>query len=82
MKTALGLWLATILCGIITLEGSLKAQQETPAPEKYLVKAGTRIPLVLVNSVSTKTSEAGDRVYLQTSFPISVNSRIVIPEGS
>ena len=82
MKTALGLWLATILCGIITLEGSLKAQQETPAPEKYVVKAGTRIPLVLVNSVSTKTSEAGDRVYLQSSFPISVNGRIVIPEGT
>jgi type IV secretion system protein VirB10 len=38
--------------------------------------------MVLVNSVSTKTSQIGDQVYLQTSFPISANGRIVIPEGS
>ena len=38
--------------------------------------------LVLVNSVSTKNPRVGDRVYLQTSFPIAVNNRIVIPEGS
>lgn len=48
----------------------------------YVVPARTRIPLVLVNSVSTKTSQVGDRVYLQTSFPISSGNRIVIPEGS
>ena len=38
--------------------------------------------MVLVNSVSTKTSQVGDQVYLQTSFPISANGKIVIPEGS
>jgi len=56
------------------------AQQ--PQPEKYVVPARTRVPLVLVNSVSTKSSEVGDLVYLQTSFPISAGGRIVIPEGS
>lgn len=55
---------------------------EPMASQQYIVRAGTRIPLVLVNSVSTKTSEVGDRVYLQTSFPISAGNRIVIPEGS
>jgi type IV secretion system protein VirB10 len=50
--------------------------------QKFVVPSRTRIPLVLVNSVSTKTSGVGDQVYLQTSFPISAGGRIVIPEGS
>ena len=70
-----------VLAGIVGVGGLLRAQ-EAAETAKYVVKAGTRIPLVLVNSVSTKTSQVGDRVYLQTSFPISVNSRIVVPEGS
>src|SRR5262249_6841698 len=59
------------------------SQPGAPVPiQKYIVPARTRVPLVLVNSVSTKTSQIGDQVYLQTSFPISANGRIVIPEGS
>lgn len=77
MRVLLFLAVAGLVCG----PGGLRAQEQ-PEPQQFAVKAGTRIPLVLVNSISTKTSEVGDRVYLQTSFPISVNSRIVIPEGS
>jgi len=63
--------------------GLVRAQQlQEGQAGKYVVKAGTRIPLVLVNSISTKNSREGDQVYLQTSFPIAVSSRIVIPEGS
>ncbi len=55
-----------------------------PAPEvrSFLVDTGTRIPLNLINSVSTKNAAAGDRVYLETAFPIVVDGRIVIPPGS
>ena len=60
---------AALLCGAQT-------------PESYTVEAGTRIPLALVNSVSTKHSAAGDRLYLQTAFPIVVSGRVVIPPGS
>lgn len=59
----------------------LPPAEAAPVPG-YVVKSRTRIPLVLVNSVSTKNTEVGDHVYLQTSFPIAVNNRIVIPEGS
>ena len=58
----------------------LRAQNEKP--HQYVVGAGTRIPLVLVNSISTKNSREGDRVYLQTAFPVAVDGRIVIPPGS
>ena len=48
----------------------------------YLVDTGTRVPLSLINSVSTKNAIAGDRVYLETVFPILADGRIVIPPGS
>jgi len=52
------------------------------APGEYVIAPGTRIPLGLINTVSTKNAVAGDRVYLETVFPIMANGRIVIPPGS
>jgi hypothetical protein len=51
-------------------------------PTGYTVQTGTHIPLGLINSVSTKHSVAGDRIYLETVFPIVIDSHIVIPPGS
>src|SRR6476646_10636660 len=51
-------------------------------PVDYVVDPGAKIPLSLINSVSTKHSAEGDRVYLETVFPILVDGRIVIPPGS
>jgi type IV secretion system protein VirB10 len=48
----------------------------------FVVDAGTKVPLTLINSISTKHSAEGDRVYLQTVYPIMVSGRIVIPPGS
>ena len=65
-----------------------RAQQATPTTDgaqlenSYLVDVGTHIPLALINSVSTKNAVPGDRVYLETVFPILANGRIVIPPGS
>ena len=50
--------------------------------KEYNVTVGTHIPLSLINSVSTKNSVPGDRVYLETVFPILVDGKIVIPPGS
>jgi type IV secretion system protein VirB10 len=51
-------------------------------PGPIVVKAGTHIPLALKNSIDTKHSREGDRVYLETIFPIVIDNRIVIPKGS
>lgn len=56
--------------------------QAPPVGKQYLVDTGTHIPLSLINSVSTKNAVAGDRVYLETVFPVLVDGRIVIPPGS
>jgi hypothetical protein len=59
------------------------APDGTPAtPATYTVQAGTHVPLGLINSVSTRHSAAGDRIYLETVFPIVIDSHIVIPPGS
>ena len=48
----------------------------------YVVQSGTRVPLSMINSISTKNAAEGDRVYLETVFPILADGRIVIPPGS
>ncbi|MFB3777467.1 MAG: hypothetical protein ACE141_07635 [Bryobacteraceae bacterium] len=67
-------------------EGATPQGLRQPDPVKtegaYVVESGTRIPLSLINSVSTKVSAEGDRVYLETVFPILAGGRIVIPPGS
>lgn len=50
--------------------------------QTYTIAPGTRVPLSLINSVSTKHASEGDRVYLETVFPILTEGRIVIPPGS
>jgi len=56
--------------------------EEAKPTGDFVVPTGTRIPLSLINSISTKNSAEGDRVYLETVFPILANGKIVIPPGS
>lgn len=58
------------------------AQPSADSQKAFNVTAGTKIPLSMINSVSTKNAAAGDRIYLETVFPILVNGKIVIPPGS
>src|SRR5579862_1289726 len=64
--------------------GAALSAQDAPPPAapSFQVEPGTRIPLSLINSVSTKNAAPGERVYLETVFPILVGNRIVIPPGS
>jgi hypothetical protein len=88
---------STLRCGVSDVTWSVRTEgaallvdnmadgpQETrPAtPAEFVVAAGTRIPLSLVNSLNTSHSAQGDRVYLETAFPIVQNGRILIPKGS
>jgi len=86
IRSGFGMMTLILSTGLLAAQGPPPRSQrqdhgQDPA-QKYVIPPRTRVPLVLVNSVSTKTSEVGDQVYLQTSFPISANGRIVIPEGS
>lgn len=58
------------------------AAPQAGSGEKVVVPAGTRVGVVLQNGISTRSAKPSDSVYLQTSFPITINNRIVIPVGS
>ena len=79
---------AFLIAGL-TFAGAVQAEDAAPAPKTddqkpgdFVVTPGTKVPLSLLNSVSTKHSAEGDRIYLETVFPVMVNGRIVIPPGS
>lgn len=59
------------------------AHSTTPAPTaKIEVPAGTHIPLVLHNAISTRSARPGDPVYFETLFPVMIDGKVVIPAGS
>ncbi len=53
-----------------------------PHGGKIVVPAGTRLPLVLHNAITTRNAKPGDPIYLETLFPVILDSKIVIPAGS
>lgn len=65
-----------------TTPDTLKTRDQTATPGQYQIDPGTHILLNVVKSVSTKHALAGDRIYLETAFPVVAGSRIVIPQGS
>ncbi len=60
----------------------IPAQSAPPSPTEFVVDQGTRILLRLTRSVNTKHAAAGDRVYLETAVPVSVDGSVLIPSGS
>src|SRR5436190_2501978 len=46
------------------------------------IPAGTKLPITLKNTISTKGNHVGDPIYAQSTFPVVVNDRIVIPAGT
>lgn len=69
---------------VVSTEPRAAPLQPKPAPsgEQIIVPQGTRLPLVLHNAITTRNAKPGDAIYLETTFPITHNSRIVIPAGS
>ena len=71
---------------LITRGEPVPSAAPAPKPEAaeraYTVPMGSRVPLRLLSTVSSKSSAEGDRVYLTSVFPVSGGGRIVIPPGS
>jgi hypothetical protein len=52
-----------------------------PSGKTYTAPAGTKVLLSLKSGVNTKTAHPGDTVYLVSTFPVIVGSRVLIPSG-
>jgi type IV secretion system protein VirB10 len=61
---------------------AVPASRPAPPQSDYMVESGAHILLRLTNSVDTKHSHEGDRIYLDTVVPVARNGRVVIPAGA
>jgi len=50
--------------------------------QQLVIPAGTKVPLALKHAISTKQTRAGDAVYAETTFPVVLNDRVLIPAGT
>lgn len=62
---------------------SANPAQASPAtaPKTYSVPAGTKVLLQLRSGINTKSAKPGDGVYLASTFPVIVGTRVMIPPG-
>lgn len=74
--------LFAVFCVIAAGQAPAAEGKSSEDSRGFTVQAGTKIPLSMINSVSTKNSAEGDRIYLETVFPILVDGKIVVPPGS
>ncbi len=52
-----------------------------PAPGTITVPAGTKVLLALRSGINTRSAQPGDGVYLASTFPVTVGTRVAIPAG-
>ncbi|HEX4019565.1 MAG TPA: hypothetical protein VHX63_00330 [Acidobacteriaceae bacterium] len=71
---------------VIVVPTVAQASQANPSEGKanseIVVPAGTKILLALKSAVNTRSARVGDGVYLESTFPVVVGNRVVIPAGA
>ena len=85
MRVVTTLWLLTALAvAQSTPAAQFSAQPATAAvtPNELTIPAGTKVPLALKHAISTKSAKEGDAVYAETTFPVVLNNRVLIPAGT
>src|SRR5271163_2819774 len=58
------------------------SQAAASDPGTFTIPAGTKIPLLLKQAISTRNAREGDSVYAETAFPYVVDNRVIVPAGS
>jgi hypothetical protein len=69
----------------VVLAPHLPGQEVTskPAPDpEIVIPVGTVFPVVLNTYLNTKGTQVGDHFYADTSYPIWIQQRLVVPRGS
>lgn len=65
-------------------QASAKSAAATPphGASAAVIPAGSKIPLLLKQAISTKNAREGDAVYAETAFPFVLNERVLVPAGT
>ena len=73
---------------LLVLLSSLALAQAPPQPPKpapsteLVIPAGTKVPVALKHAISTKGAREGDPIYAETTFPVVLNDRVLIPANT
>lgn len=76
---------------VLCLGASMSARAQEPALEKppaplpepeLAVPAGTTITIALTTFLNSRSSQVGDTLYADVTYPIYIQQRLVIPKGS
>ncbi len=73
------LWALSVSTG---WSGAAQESAQENQPEEITVPEGTVIPIVLTAYLNTRSTQVGDTVYADTTYPIWIQQRLIIPKGS
>jgi len=62
--------------------GAAKPAAATEPANEVAIPAGTEVPVALKHAISTKGAREGDPVYAETTFPVVLNGRVLVPAGT
>lgn len=65
-----------------TMHSLVPAGNAPPPAAQLTIPAGTKVPLALKQALSSKNAREGDAVYAETTFPVVINDRVIIPAGT
>jgi hypothetical protein len=62
--------------------GISQESAQAPLMEEVIIPEGTILPIVLTDYLNTRSSQVGDTFYADTTYPIWIQQRLIIPKGS
>ena len=76
------LWLIVISMAMALPLAAQEASQTPVRDPEIVVPGGTVFPVVLNTYLNTKSTQVGDVFYADTTYPIWIQQRLIIPRGS
>jgi len=73
--------LLVLLCSLAVAQAPPELSKTAPSTE-LTIPAGTKVPVALKHAISTKGAREGDPIYAETTFPVVVNDRVLIPANT
>jgi type IV secretion system protein VirB10 len=75
------LLLALLLTASAVAQTVMPSETKPPVTE-LIIPSGTKVPVSLKHAISTKSARDGDPIYAETTFPIVLNDRVLIPANT
>jgi hypothetical protein len=76
------IWILMLAAGLSWAQIPQEAEQKPAENPELVVPAGTVLPVSLNTYLSSKNTHVGDVFYADTTYPIWIQQRLIIPRGS